>query len=149
MQEKDLTILGSKVGIPQSPEEAILETFDNKHPNNDYVVKLDCLEFTSLCPITGQPDFATFEIVVIPREKLVETKALKLYLGSFRNTGSFQEDLTNRVFNDLWDVMTPKFLRVTARFTSRGGIKISPVVSRVAVDYDESLVHGLLHLSEV
>ena len=93
---KGVTLLGNKdvkYSMDYAPE--MLQTFDNKHPDNDYFVKFNCPEFTSLCPITGQPDFATVYISYVPGEKMVESKSLKLYLFSFRNHGDFHEDCMN------------------------------------------------------
>ena len=90
---------GTKYKFGYDPN--ILEVFDNKHPNNDYFVKFNCPEFTSLCPITGQPDFATIYISYIPGEKMVESKSLKLYLFTFRNHGDFHEDCMNIIMKDL------------------------------------------------
>ncbi|WP_455675895.1 preQ(1) synthase [Pradoshia sp.] len=105
---------------------SILETFDNQHPNNDYWVKLNCPEFTSLCPITGQPDFAAIYISYIPGLKMVESKSLKLYLFSFRNHGDFHEDCMNIIMKDLVKLMEPKYIEVWGKFTPRGGISIDP-----------------------
>src|SRR5437763_65287 len=111
--------LGHKITkLPTVPSIKILETFDNQNQDNLYLVPLVCSEFTAICPITGQPDFATFEIVYTPRVKMVESKSLKLYLFSFRNEGIFHEDVTNRIFNDLWKLMDPKFMRVLGDFSS-------------------------------
>lgn len=107
-----------------SPE--VLETFPNKHPDNDYFVKFNCPEFTSLCPITGQPDFATIYISYIPAEKMVESKSLKLYLFSFRNHGDFHEDCVNIIMKDLIRLMEPKYIEVWGKFLPRGGISIDP-----------------------
>lgn len=127
--------LGIKTpGFPQTPSAKILETFDNRHQGQLYLVPLVCTEFTSICPITGQPDFGSFEIVYVPRVKMVESKSLKLYLFSFRNHGAFHEDVTNRIFNDLWTLMKPKFLRVIGNFNVRGGIAIKPLVQKFAAD---------------
>ncbi len=104
----------------------VLETFNNLHPNNDYLVKFICPEFTSLCPITGQPDFATIHIAYVPNQKMVESKSLKLYLFSFRNQGDFHEDCVNIIKKDLVKLMQPKYLEVTGVFTPRGGIAIHP-----------------------
>ena len=97
---KNLTLLGNQNTVYKddyAPE--VLETFDNKHPENDYFVKFNCPEFTSLCPITGQPDFATIYISYVPNQKMVESKSLKLYLFSFRNHGDFHEDCMNIIMN--------------------------------------------------
>ncbi len=104
----------------------LLEYFDNKHPGRDYFVKFDCPEFTSLCPMTGQPDFATIYICYVPDKKLIESKSLKLYLFSFRNHGDFHEDCVNIIMNDLIKLLDPKYIEVFGRFTPRGGISIHP-----------------------
>lgn len=125
----NLTLLGqNRTKYPSCPEEAKLETFDNKWPNNLYTVELECPEFTSLCPKTGQPDFAKFNIVYVPNKKLVESKSLKLYLFSFRNHGEFHESVTNRVAHDLYELMEPYIIIVRGDFYPRGGISINPVV---------------------
>lgn len=105
---------------------SVLETFDNKHPENDYVVTFDGYELTSLCPRTGQPDFAKIVISYIPREKMVESKSLKLYLFSFRNNGDFHEDVINMIGKDLVKLMDPKYLEVRGIFAPRGGLAIFP-----------------------
>lgn len=105
---------------------SVLEVFDNKHIENDYFVKFNCPEFTSLCPMTGQPDFATIYISYIPGEKMVESKSLKLYLFSFRNHGDFHEDCVNVIMKDLIKLMNPKYIEVWGKFTPRGGISIDP-----------------------
>lgn len=104
----------------------VLETFVNKHPENDYLVTFNCPEFTSLCPKTGQPDFAKIVINYIPREKMVESKSLKLYLFSFRNHGDFHEDCVNIIMKDLVKLMDPRYIEVTGIFKPRGGISIFP-----------------------
>lgn len=124
---KDLVQLGSgHTKYPQRPEDAQLETFDNRWPDAPYVVELECPEFTSLCPKTGQPDFATFKIIYVPDRKLVESKALKLYLFSFRNHGEFHESVVERIAHDLYDAIKPKILIVRGDFYPRGGISINP-----------------------
>lgn len=122
-----LSILGNKDVEYKSdycPE--VLETFVNKHRENDYFVKFNCPEFTSLCPITGQPDFATIYISYIPDELMVESKSLKLYLFSFRNHGDFHEDCVNIIMKDLIKLMNPKYIEVWGKFLPRGGISIDP-----------------------
>ncbi len=104
----------------------VLERFANKHPSNDYVVMLNCPEFTSLCPKTGQPDFAELRIAYIPDQYLVESKSLKLYLFSFRNHGDFHEDVVNTVMKDLIKLMDPRYIEVWGKFLPRGGISIDP-----------------------
>lgn len=124
---KDLSLLGNQqVSYSSNYNPDILETFDNKHPNHDYFVKFNCPEFTSLCPITGQPDFATITISYVPDIKMVESKSLKLYLFSFRNHGDFHEDCINIIMEDLIKVMNPKYIEVWGKFTPRGGISIDP-----------------------
>jgi 7-cyano-7-deazaguanine reductase len=107
-------------------DSSVLETFENKHAGNDYFVKFNCPEFTSLCPITGQPDFATLYISYIPAIKMVESKSLKLYLFSFRNHGAFHEDCVNIIMKDLIRLMAPKYIEVWVKFLPRGGISIDP-----------------------
>lgn len=122
----DLTLLGSNSAYDFNYSPQILEVFDNKHQGNDYWVKFNCPEFTSLCPITGQPDFATIYISYIPDVKMVESKSLKLYLFSFRNHGGFHEDCVNIIMKDLIRVMAPRYIEVWGKFTPRGGISIDP-----------------------
>lgn len=107
----------------------VLETFVNKHLDNDYVVTFDAYEFTSKCPKTGQPDFAKVVISYIPGEKMVESKSLKLYLFSFRNHGDFHEDCMNIIMKDLIKLMSPKYIEVKGIFSPRGGISIFPFVN--------------------
>jgi 7-cyano-7-deazaguanine reductase len=121
-----LQALGKPTLYRQDYAPEVLETFANKHPEHDYWVHFDCPEFTSLCPITGQPDFATIYIDYIPSEKMVESKSLKLYLFSFRNHGAFHEDCVNIIMKDLTRLMSPKYIEVTGVFTPRGGISIHP-----------------------
>jgi 7-cyano-7-deazaguanine reductase len=138
--------LGKKVKLPTKPSSKILESFNNQHPENLYLVPLICNEFTSICPITGQPDFAQFEIVYVPRIKMVESKSLKLYLFAFRNHGEFHEDVSNRIFNDLWNLMNPKFMRLIGNFTVRGGIAIKPLVQKFASDDTPSTHSQILEM---
>ncbi len=123
---EQLTKLGSKTEYPTDYDPTLLETFPNKHPEHDYFVKFNCPEFTALCPITGQPDFAEITISYVPDERLVESKSLKLYLFSFRNHGSFHEDAVNRMMKDLIAALEPKYIEVLGRFLPRGGISIDP-----------------------
>ena len=125
-QEDSLTLLGGDTRYEYNYNPEVLETFDNKHPGNDYWVSLVCPEFTSLCPITGQPDFATVYIHYIPGVKMVESKSLKLYLFSFRNHGDFHEDCINIIMKDLITLMEPKYIEVFGKFSPRGGISIYP-----------------------
>ena len=124
--EKELSLLGKKTEYKQDYAPEVLETFINKHPEMDYWVRFNCPEFTSLCPITGQPDFATIQIDYIPGIRMVESKSLKLYLFSFRNHGGFHEDCVNLIMKDLIKLMDPKYIEVTGFFTPRGGISIDP-----------------------
>lgn len=124
--EKELSLLGGKTIYLTDYAPEVLEAFTNKHPDNDYWVRFNCPEFTSLCPITGQPDFATIYIDYIPDIKMVESKSLKLYLFSFRNHGGFHEDCINLIMKDLVKLMEPRYIEVTGIFTPRGGISIYP-----------------------
>lgn len=121
-----LSHLGQKTVYKDDYAPEVLEAFENKHQGNDYWVTFNCPEFTSLCPITGQPDFATIHINYLPDVKMVESKALKLYLFSFRNHGAFHEDCVNIIMNDLIKLMDPKYIEVVGIFTPRGGISIYP-----------------------
>lgn len=127
MRENDnLKALGKKTEYRMDYAPEVLETFENKHPENDYWVQFNCPEFTSLCPITGQPDFAEIKILYIPDKRMVESKSLKLYLFSFRNHGDFHEDCVNTIMKDLVKLMDPKYIEVVGLFTPRGGISIYP-----------------------
>lgn len=122
-----VTLLGNQgTKYPDQYAPEVLETFKNKHPENEYVVTFNCPEFTSLCPKTGQPDFARIIIQYIPREDMVESKSLKLYLFSFRNHGDFHEDCVNIIMKDLIRLMSPRYIEVKGIFTPRGGISIYP-----------------------
>jgi len=118
--------LGRKTAYKMTYAPEVLETFENKHKENDYWVQFNCPEFTSLCPITGQPDFAEIKIAYIPADRMVESKSLKLYLFSFRNHGDFHEDCVNIIMKDLVKLMQPKYIEVIGLFTPRGGISIYP-----------------------
>lgn len=122
-----LTLLGSKTNnYPTDYDPSVLEVFENKFPGRDYFVKFNCPEFTSLCPITGQPDYAAIIISYVPDIKMVESKSLKLYLFSYRNHGDFHEACVNRIMSDLIELMDPKYIEVRGRFLPRGGISIDP-----------------------
>lgn len=122
-----VTLLGdTRVKYPSDYDPSILEVFPNKHPENDYLVTFNCPEFTSLCPKTGQPDFARIVINYIPDRLMVESKSLKLYLFSFRNHGDFHEDCVNIIMKDLRRLMKPRYIEVKGVFTPRGGIAIYP-----------------------
>lgn len=124
---QELSLLGSQgTKYPADYNPGLLETFDNKHPDNEYVVTFNCPEFTTLCPKTGQPDFGHIFISYIPRMKMVESKSLKLYLFSFRNHGDFHEDCVNIIMKDLVALMDPRYIEVKGVFMPRGGISIYP-----------------------
>ena len=128
MNRKDegLQQLGQNTQYRQDYAPEVLETFQNRHPGNDYWVRFNCPEFTTLCPITGQPDFAEIRISYMPDQRMVESKSLKLYLFSFRNHGDFHEDCVNVIMKDLIKLMDPRYIEVTGIFTPRGGISIWP-----------------------
>lgn len=121
---KDLTQLGGKTDTPSSPEDAALERVPNPHQDTDYLARFTCPEFTSLCPVTGQPDFAHLVIDYAPGAWLVESKSLKLYLQSFRNHGAFHEDCTVAIGKRLAETLEPKWLRIGGYWYPRGGIPI-------------------------
>jgi len=130
--EQDLSLLKSHDTIyPSSPEDAKLEVFENTHPNRDYLITFDCPEFTSICPITGQPDFGHITIEYIADQLCVESKSLKLYLFSFRNHGAFHEAVTNQILDDFVNVCQPRRATVKGIFRPRGGIAI-----HVTADYE-------------
>lgn len=127
---KNLQSLGKKsVYVFDKPAPEILESFENQHLDNLYVINLHCDEFTSLCPVTGQPDWGRFIIRYVPDKLCVESKSLKMYLFSFRNHGEFHEDVTNRITKDLFKLMQPRYIQVYGEFNSRGGIAIHPFVT--------------------
>lgn len=125
-REQELTLLRPHQEYSQEYAPEVLEAFQNRHPQHDYWVRFNCPEFTSLCPITGQPDFAEVIISYIPAEKMVESKSLKIYLFNFRNHGAFHEDCVNIIMRDLIKLMQPKYIEVRGLFTPRGGISIHP-----------------------
>jgi len=110
----------------------LLETFDNEFPSRDYVIEIICPEFTSVCPVTGQPDFGTLTFTYTPEKKCVELKSLKMYLQSFRNDGIFYENVTNRILDDLVAVVQPRRMKLVAAFTPRGGISTNVTVEYTA-----------------
>jgi 7-cyano-7-deazaguanine reductase len=124
LKKSALTQLGHEVDLAPNPAAAVIETVANPHPGTDYAVRLTAPEFTCLCPVTGQPDFAHFVVDYCPRQKLVESKSFKLFLGSFRNHPAFHEDTTLIVAKRLWAVLKPKYLRVAGYWYPRGGIPI-------------------------
>ena len=125
-KREELQALGRHTTYSQTYAPEVLETFENVHKDNDYWVRFNCPEFTTLCPITGQPDFAEIRISYVPDVKMVESKSLKLYLFSFRSNGDFHEDCVNTIMKDLIKLMDPKYIEVTGFFTPRGGISIYP-----------------------
>lgn len=135
----ELTLLKRSGGPrPETPEQARLESFPNRYPSRDYTVVFDCPEFTSLCPITGQPDFARITITYIPHLKCLESKSLKLYLFSFRNTGMFHEEITNRILDDLVAACQPRWARVRGIMNPRGGISIDVTAEYTMPGYQSS-----------
>ena len=125
-KEEGLKALGRETAYNQNYAPEVLESFENQHPGSDYWVRFNCPEFTSVCPITGQPDFAEIRIGYIPDKRMVESKSLKIYLFSFRNYGAFHEDCVNMIMKDLIALMDPKYIEVTGFFLPRGGISIHP-----------------------
>ncbi|PZT47805.1 NADPH-dependent 7-cyano-7-deazaguanine reductase QueF [Helicobacter valdiviensis] len=142
-----LKALGNQSEYHFNYDSNLLETFTNPHQNRDYFVKFNCPEFTSLCPITNQPDFATIYISYIPDIKMVESKSLKLYLFSFRNHGGFHEDCVNTIMQDLINLLDPRYIEVWGKFTPRGGISIDPYANygKVGTKYEEMAHYRLLN----
>jgi 7-cyano-7-deazaguanine reductase len=126
-----LTLLGREVRQPVRK----LETFPNQHPGRRYTVTLVCPEFTCICPVTGQPDFATITIRYIPDRRILESKSLKLYLWSYRQEGAFHEHVTNQILDDLVEALDPTYCHVSGAFNVRGGISIT-----VDAEYEKSAV---------
>lgn len=120
-----------EVAMPSEPSK-IIETFPNPNPERDYEIRMECPEFTCLCPMTGQPDFANIEIRYIPDKLCVELKSLKMYLWSHRNEGAFHEAVTNKILNDLVCAISPRWMEVTGSFNVRGGIATKIVASHGA-----------------
>ena len=124
-----LTALGKTVRVEMKYDPSVLDAFANRHPERDYWVTFTAPEFTTLCPKTGQPDFATLTIRYIPAKRLVESKSLKLYLFGFRNHGDFHEDVVNVIYDDLFRLLKPKYMEGYGKFAARGGISIDPFVN--------------------
>jgi len=144
----DLTLLGNqntKYLYEYNPD--VLEAVENMHVDRDYFVKFNCPEFTSLCPMTGQPDFATMYISFVPDKKLVESKSLKLYLFSFRNHGDFHEDVVNIIMNDLIKLIEPRYIEVWGKFTPRGGLSIDPYCNygKSETKYEKMAEHRMMN----
>ena len=144
-EQDNLQQLGHKADIPETYAPQVLEAFENRHPERDYWVEFLCPEFTSLCPITGQPDFAEVRILYIPDKRMVESKSLKLYLFSFRNHGDFHEDCVNIILDDLVKLMDPRYIEVLGLFVPRGGISIHPYANygRPGTQYEALAEHRL------
>jgi 7-cyano-7-deazaguanine reductase len=123
-KEKSVTILGRATKLPASPDEAVLERVPNPHPDANYVARFTAPEFTCLCPVTGQPDFAHLVIDYVPKDWLVESKSLKLFLTAFRNHGAFHEDATIAIAKRLVELLEPQFLRIGGYWFPRGGMPI-------------------------
>jgi len=141
-----LKLLGNETNYASNYDPSLLETFENQHPDNDYWVQFNCPEFTALCPITGQPDFAELKILYMPDKRMVESKSLKLYLFSFRNHGDFHEDCVNVIMKDLIRLMDPKYIEVLGLFLPRGGISIYPYANygRPGTKYEQMAQQRLL-----
>lgn len=140
-----VSLLGNqKVKYPTDYAPEMLESFTNKHPENEYLVTFHCPEFTSLCPKTGQPDFGTIIINYIPRVEMVESKSLKLYLFSFRNHGDFHEDCVNIIMKDLIRLLDPRYIEVIGEFMPRGGISIFPFANYGDADHQDMVRERLL-----
>lgn len=121
-----LTLLGNpQAAFPKSPQQATLEAFPNPNGQRDYSIRIDCPDFTSLCPVTGQPDFAEIVVEYVPDDRCVETKSLKLYLASYRNVHSFNEAVVNRILDDLVAACHPRRMRIEGRFVARGGLALT------------------------
>ena len=142
---EDLKALGRHTEYSQDYAPEVLETFVNQHQENDYWVRFNCPEFTTLCPITGQPDFAEIRISYVPDVRMVESKSLKLYLFSFRSHGDFHEDCVNIIMNDLVKLMDPRYIEVVGLFVPRGGISIHPFANygRPGTKYEALAEHRM------
>ena len=145
MRSEELQALGHKTEYSTDYNPKVLEAFENLHQENDYWVEFLCPEFTTLCPVTGQPDFAEIRIRYIPDRRMVESKSLKLYLYSFRNHGDFHEDCVNIIMKDLIKLMEPRYIEVQGLFVPRGGIAIHPFANygRPGTDYEEMARHRM------
>ena len=146
-ENEGLKSLGKKTNYEFNYTPEVLEKFNNKHVENDYFIKFNCPEFTSLCPITGQPDFATIYISYIPDVKMVESKSLKLYLFSFRNHGDFHEDCVNIIMKDLIKLLNPRYIEVWGKFLPRGGLSIDPYANygKPGTKYEQMAEYRLMN----
>lgn len=128
-----LSLLGkSGAEFPATVSPEILETFENRYPQRDYVIRFESDDFTSLCPVTGQPDFAALHIEYVADKRCIETKSLKFYLSSYRNCAAFNEEVANRILEDLVQACKPRRMRVLGEFAARGGISVSVEAEHVA-----------------
>ena len=146
-ENDNLKTLGNKTKYEYDYNPNVLESFENKHKENDYFIKFNCPEFTSLCPITGQPDFATIYISYIPDLYCVESKSLKLYLFTFRNHGDFHEDCVNTIMKDLIKLLDPRYIEVWGKFLPRGGLSIDPYANygKKGTKYEEMASYRMLN----
>ena len=146
-ENEGLKKLGKKTNYEFDYNPNVLEKFENKHQENDYFIKFNCPEFTSLCPITGQPDFATIYISYIPDKYCVESKSLKLYLFSFRNHGDFHEDCVNIIMKDLIKLLNPRYIEVWGKFLPRGGLSIDPYANygKPGTKYEQMAEYRLMN----
>ena len=127
---RDLTLLSaSERNYPNSPDAARLEAFENVYADRDYVIEFDCPEYTSLCPVTGQPDFGHIIVRYVPDKKCIESKSLKLYLYSFRNTNTFHEESVNTILDAVVKTCSPRRAEVIGRFRPRGGSAITVIAT--------------------
>ena len=132
LETSGLTKLGSHAAFAyDAPHASILEAFPNRFPQRDYVIIFEHPEFTSLCPMTGQPDFGTIRIRYVPGERCVESKSFKLYMGAFRNHGSFMESIVNTIADDLVGVLNPRRITVEGVFNVRGGTGITVIADHI------------------
>ncbi len=130
--KKPLKLLGKASALPAEPSRAVLDSFPNSHPGRDYTILLETEDFSSVCPVTGQPDYAEIVIEYIPAARCIETKSLKYYLASFRNTPAFNEQIVNRILEDLVAVCAPKQMTVRGAFAARGGLSLTVVATHTA-----------------
>ena len=127
-----LRLLGKASALPTEPSRQILDSFPNSHPGRDYTIFLETEDFSSVCPVTGQPDYAEISIEYVPAARCIETKSLKYYLASFRNTPAFNEQIVNRILEDLIATCSPKRMTVRGAFASRGGLSLTVEATHTA-----------------
>ena len=134
-----LTLLGnSQAAFPKSPQRGTLEAFPNPNLQRDYTIRVDCPDFTSLCPVTGQPDFAEIIVEYVPNAHCVETKSLKLYLASYRNVHAFNEAVINSILDDLVAVCQPRRMRIEGRFAARGGLALNVTAEHLQTESEST-----------